>query len=105
MGGAFGGKESQSTIIAALSALLARKVKKPVKLRLRRDQDMLMTGKRHDFLIKYQVGFSQNGRVLGLVVDLAMRSGNVADLSSGVLTRAMCHVDNAYFLENALIRG
>ncbi|MGA0347428.1 MAG: xanthine dehydrogenase molybdopterin binding subunit [Alphaproteobacteria bacterium] len=105
MGGAFGGKESQSTIIAALSALLARKVKKPVKLRLRRDQDMLMTGKRHDFLIKYQVGFSQNGRILGLVVDLAMRSGNVADLSSGVLTRAMCHVDNAYFLENALIRG
>ena len=105
MGGAFGGKESQSTIIAALSALLARKVKKPVKLRLRRDQDMLMTGKRHDFLIKYQVGFSQNGKILGLVVDLAMRSGNVADLSSGVLTRAMCHVDNAYFLENALIRG
>ncbi len=105
MGGAFGGKESQSTIIAALSALLARKVKKPVKLRLRRDQDMLMTGKRHDFLIKYKVGFLQNGRILGLVIDLAMRSGNVADLSSGVLTRAMCHVDNTYFLENALIRG
>ena len=66
---------------------------------------MLMTGKRHDFLIKYQVGFSQSGRIQGLVIDLAMRSGNVADLSSGVLKRAMCHVDNAYFLENASIRG
>ena len=105
MGGAFGGKESQATIIAAISALLADRCGRPVKLRLRRDDDMLATGKRHDFLFRYEVGFDERGRIEGAVIDLAARSGNVADLSGGVLARALCHADNAYFLPAALLRG
>ena len=105
MGGAFGGKESQATIIAAVAALLADRCRRPVKLRLRRDDDMLATGKRHDFLFRYQIGFDDQGRIEGAVIDLAARSGNVADLSGGVLARALCHADNAYFLPAALLRG
>ena len=105
MGGAFGGKESQATIIAAVAALLADRCRRPVKLRLRRDDDMLATGKRHDFLFRYEIGFDDRGRIEGAVIDLAARSGNVADLSGGVLARALCHADNAYFLPAALLRG
>ena len=105
MGGAFGGKESQATIVAAITALLADASGRPVKLRLRRDDDMLATGKRHDFLFRYRLGFDDEGRIEGAVIDLAARSGNVADLTSGVLTRALCHADNAYYIPNALFRG
>ena len=105
MGGAFGGKESQATIVASIAALLADRCRKPVKLRLRRDDDMLATGKRHDFLFRYEIGFDEQGRIEGTVIDLAARSGNVADLSGGVLARALCHADNAYFLPAALLRG
>ncbi len=105
MGGAFGGKESQATSIAALAALLAAAAGRPVKLRLRRDDDMLATGKRHDFLFRYQAGFDSDGRLEAVMIDLAARAGNVADLSSGVMARALCHVDNTYFLPNALLRG
>ena len=105
MGGAFGGKESQATIIAAIAALLAGRCGRPVKLRLRRDDDMIATGKRHDFLFRYALGFDGDGRIEGTVIDLAARSGNVADLSSGVLARALCHADNAYYLPHALFRG
>ena len=105
MGGAFGGKESQATIVAAISAALAHRCGRPVKLRLRRDDDMLATGKRHDFLFRYEIGFDERGRIEGVVIDLAARSGNVADLSGGVLARALCHADNAYFLPAALLRG
>ena len=97
MGGAFGGKESQSTIFAAIASLLAYKCCKPVKLRLRRDDDMTATGKRHDFLFKYKIGFSSTGKIEGAIIDMAARSGNVADLSPGVIGRAVCHGDNAYF--------
>ena len=105
MGGAFGGKESQATGIAAIAALLSRMCGKPVKLRLRRDDDMVATGKRHDFLFRYEAGFDDDGRIEALVMDLAARSGNVADLSGGVMGRALCHVDNAYYIPNALFRG
>lgn len=105
MGGAFGGKESQPTIIAAIAALVASKTGRPAKLRLRRDDDMVITGKRHDFEFRYDVGFDDNGRIDGVDIEMAMRSGNVADLSSGVLARALCHADNCYFLENARFRG
>tara|TARA_B100000686_G_C16781694_1_gene972350 strand:- start:34 stop:2352 length:2319 start_codon:yes stop_codon:yes gene_type:complete len=105
MGGGFGGKESQSTIIAGIAAVLSFITKKPVKLRLRRDADMLATGKRHDFLYKYEVGFDENGRIEGAIIDLAARTGNVADLSAGVLARALCHADNTYYIPNALFRG
>ena len=105
MGGGFGGKESQPTIIAAIAALLADRTRKPVKLRLRRDDDMIATGKRHDFLFKYRIGFDDDGRIEGAVIDMAARCGNVADLSGGVVARALCHGDNAYYIPNALFRG
>ena len=105
MGGAFGGKESQATIIGAIAAALARKAGRPVKLRLTRDDDMIITGKRHDFLFRYDVGFDDDGAIAGLDLMLAANCGNVADLSSSVLGRALCHADNCYHIPNALFRG
>jgi xanthine dehydrogenase large subunit len=103
MGGGFGGKETQPALIAAAAAVLACKTGRPVKLRLDRDTDMLMTGKRHDFLADYTVGFDATGRILALTVMLASRCGYSADLSGPVNDRAMMHIDNAYFLENVEI--
>jgi xanthine dehydrogenase large subunit len=105
MGGAFGGKESQPSIFAAIAALLADRCGQPAKLRLRRDDDMIITGKRHDFLFRYDVGFDDDGRIEGIDILMGMRSGNVADLSPGVLARALCHADNCYYLPNARLRG
>jgi len=105
MGGAFGGKESQATIVAAIAALLALKARRPVKLRLQRDDDMVATGKRHPFLIRYDVGFDEDGAILGLDMLLAANAGNIADLSPAVLTRALCHADNCYYLPNVRLRG
>ena len=103
MGGGFGGKESQPALLAAAAAVLAHKTGRPVKLRMDRDADMLATGKRHDFLVDYDVGFDAQGRVLALSVMLAARCGYSADLSGPVNDRAVCHVDNAYFLEHVEI--
>jgi xanthine dehydrogenase large subunit len=103
MGGGFGGKESQAALMAAAAAVLARKTQRPVKLRMDRDADMLMTGKRHDFVADYDVGFDDRGRVLALSVMLASRCGYSADLSGPVNDRAMFHIDNAYYLENVQI--
>ncbi|MFT5487446.1 MAG: xanthine dehydrogenase large subunit [Paracoccaceae bacterium] len=105
MGGGFGGKESQPTIVAGIAALLADICRKPVKLRLRRDDDMIATGKRHDFLFKYRIGFDDMGRIDSAIIDMAARSGNVADLSAGVVARALCHGNNAYYIPNVLFRG
>jgi xanthine dehydrogenase large subunit len=105
MGGAFGGKESQATQIAGMAALAAWRTGRPAKLRLARDDDMIVTGKRHDFLIDWEVGFDETGRILALDMRLAARAGNVADLSPAVLSRALCHVDNVYFLPHVRLRG
>jgi xanthine dehydrogenase large subunit len=105
MGGAFGGKESQATIIAGIAALLAWKARRPVKLRLPREDDMRATGKRHPFLIRYDVGFDAEGHILALDLTLAANGGNVADHTPAVLTRALCHADNCYFLPNVRFRG
>jgi len=105
MGGAFGGKESQASIIAAAAALAAVKTKRPVKIRLRRDDDMVITGKRHDFEFTYVAGVGDDGRIEGIEIVMAMRSGNVADLSPGVLARALCHGDNCYYLPNVRLSG
>ncbi len=105
MGGAFGGKESQATIIAGIAALLAWKARKPVKLRLPRDDDMRATGKRHPFLFRYDVGFDGEGRILALDLTLAANGGNVADHTPAVLTRALCHADNCYWLPNVRLTG
>ncbi|MDJ1158990.1 xanthine dehydrogenase molybdopterin binding subunit [Chelatococcus sp. SYSU_G07232] len=98
MGGGFGGKESQATQWAALAALAARVTGRPCKLRLDRDDDMAMTGKRHDFRVGWRVGFDDDGRIAGYDVMYDARCGYSADLSLGVVDRAMFHADNAYFL-------
>jgi xanthine dehydrogenase large subunit len=105
MGGAFGGKESQATAIAGIAALLAWKTRRPVKLRLPRDDDMRATGKRHPFLIRYEVGFDDDGHILALDLTLAANGGNVADHTPAVVTRALCHADNCYWLPNLRFRG
>ncbi len=103
MGGGFGGKESQATQWAALAALGARKTGRPVKCRLDRDDDMVMTGKRHDFLADWRVGFADDGRIVGLDVRLSSRCGASKDLSDAIADRAMFHVANAYHLPAARI--
>jgi len=103
MGGAFGGKESQPALIACIAGLMAQKTGRPCKLRLDRDVDMLMTGKRHDFEIDYAVGFDDNGRIEGIEFVFASRCGMSADLSGAINDRTMFHCDNAYFLENVTI--
>ncbi len=105
MGGGFGGKESQPTIIACIAAICARKTKRPVKLRLDRDDDMIVTGKRHDFRADWDVAFDTDGAMTGLRVRLAARGGNVADLTSSVVTRAVCHVTNCYYVPNVEATG
>ena len=103
MGGAFGGKESQAALIGVVAALAADKTGRPCKLRLDRDDDMIMTGKRHDFVIDYDVGFDDTGRILGIDFEFAARCGMSADLSGPVNDRAMFSCDNAYFLEHVRI--
>ncbi|MGI9248748.1 MAG: xanthine dehydrogenase molybdopterin binding subunit [Woeseiaceae bacterium] len=103
MGGAFGGKESQAALIASIAAIASDKTGRPCKLRLDRDDDMIMTGKRHDFVIDYDVGFDDSGRILGIDFEFAARCGMSADLSGPVSDRAMFHCDNAYYLANVRI--
>jgi xanthine dehydrogenase large subunit len=98
MGGAFGGKETQAALYAAAAALVAAKTGRPAKIRADRDDDMVMTGKRHDFAIVYDVGFDDDGRLAGIRLDLASRCGSTADLSHAINDRAMFHVDNCYYL-------
>ncbi|MFD2264913.1 xanthine dehydrogenase molybdopterin binding subunit [Lacibacterium aquatile] len=100
MGGGFGGKETQASLFAAAAALAATTLKRAVKVRLDRDDDMVMTGKRHDFLIDYDVGFDAAGTIQGLKLMLASRCGFSPDLSGAINDRAMFHADNCYFLED-----
>lgn len=105
MGGGFGGKESQASQWAAISALAAQVTGKACKLRLDRDDDMIMTGKRHDFEVGFEAGFDENGRLIAVDTDLASRCGHSADLSLGVNDRAMFHSDNAYFYPDVRIKS
>jgi xanthine dehydrogenase large subunit len=97
MGGGFGGKESQAAQWAALAALAAHVTGRPAKCRLDRDDDMIMTGKRHDFRVNYDVGFDRTGRLKAVDVEFLSRCGCSADLSLGVNDRTLFHADNAYF--------
>lgn len=99
IGGGFGGKETQSAQWACLAALLAQRTGRPVKLRLDRDVDIAVTGKRHDFAYDYDAGFDDSGRLHGLELTLAARCGYSADLSGPVNDRALFHIDNAYYLD------
>jgi xanthine dehydrogenase large subunit len=105
MGGGFGGKESQSAIFAAAAAIAAHATGKPVKMRADRDDDFMITGKRHDFVYDYEIGFDETGLIHALKVDFFSRAGFSADLSGPVMTRALCHVDNAYFLSDVELQG
>jgi xanthine dehydrogenase large subunit len=98
MGGGFGGKESQSALWAAASAIAAARLKRPVKLRADRDDDMIVTGKRHCFHYEYEVGYDNDGRIMAARVEMVSRAGFSADLSGPVATRAVCHFDNTYYL-------
>ncbi len=103
MGGGFGGKETQAAQWAAIAALAAVKTARPAKFRLERDDDMVMTGKRHAFVIDYDVGFEGNGRIRGIAFEQAAGCGYSADLSGPIADRAMFHADNGYYLENVSI--
>ena len=105
MGGGFGGKESQSALWAAAAAIAAVRTRRPVKLRADRDDDMLVTGKRHCFHYEYEVGYDREGRILAAKVDMVSRAGYSADLSGPVATRAVCHFDNSYYLSDVDIRA
>ena len=105
MGGAFGGKETNANQWGCIAALLAAKTKRPVKIRLARRDDFIVTGKRHPFLVKYEVGFDSEGQINGLNMELSADCGMSADLSDSIVDRAMFHADNAYFLPAATIIG
>jgi xanthine dehydrogenase large subunit len=105
MGGAFGGKESQANPFAAAAALATYKTGRPVRVRLRRHHDMLITGKRHGFLGQYEVGFDPDGKITTLKATLTADGGWSLDLSPPVLARAMLHIDNAYYIPNLVVEG
>ncbi len=105
MGGGFGGKETQAAPWACMAALLANRIQQPVKARLARQDDMVMTGKRHDFLNRYHVGFDEQGKLLGSDIMVAGKCGFSPDLSNSIVDRAMFHSDNAYNLQAARVVG
>ncbi len=105
MGGAFGGKETQGNHVAAWAALLANATNSPVKIHLFRDDDQIMTGKRHRFISHYRAGFDADGKIFALDVELNADAGAATDLSLAILERALFHIDNAYFVPNLRVIG
>ncbi len=105
MGGGFGGKESQAAPLACIAAIFAQRNRVPVRYRMPRRDDMVQTGKRHDFLNRWTAGFDNDGKLLGVDMLLAGKCGFSPDLSEGIVDRAMFHADNAYFLNSARILG
>jgi xanthine dehydrogenase large subunit len=103
MGGAFGGKETQANHTACWSALLCRATGRPVKIRLFRDDDMIMTGKRHRFLVRYEAGFDDTGKIQAVKFELNSDAGAASDLSFAIMERAMLHCDNAYYIPNVSV--
>jgi len=97
MGGGFGGKETQGNLFAAVAAIAARKYRKAVKIRPDRDDDFSITGKRHDFVVDYDVGYTAEGKIQAVAATFAARAGFSADLSGPVTDRALFHADNAYW--------
>ncbi|MQW85633.1 xanthine dehydrogenase molybdopterin binding subunit [Sinorhizobium saheli] len=105
MGGAFGGKETQANLFAAVAALAAKKYRRAVKVRPDRDDDMVATGKRHDFHVDYKIGFDGDGRIKAVDAVFSARCGFSADLSGPVTDRALFHADNCYFYPNVRLRS
>jgi len=98
MGGGFGGKETQAATFAALAALAAAKTNRPVRVRINRDLDMMITGKRHPFLAKFKVGYNSDGDLLAAKIQLISNGGWSLDLSMPVTDRAVFHLDNSYYI-------
>lgn len=105
MGGGFGGKETQAAMLASLAALAATKTGRKVRMRFNRDQDMMITGKRHPFLGKFRAGFDESGMLLAAKVDLFSNGGWSLDLSRAITDRALFHLDNAYYIPNVEFSG
>ncbi|MEY2563152.1 MAG: xanthine dehydrogenase large subunit [Verrucomicrobiota bacterium] len=105
MGGGFGGKETQAAMLAALAALAATRTGRKVRIRFNRDQDMMITGKRHPFLGKFRAGFDESGLLLAAKVDLFSNGGWSLDLSRAITDRALFHLDNAYYIPNVEFSG
>jgi xanthine dehydrogenase molybdopterin binding subunit len=105
MGGAFGGKETQANHTACWTALLCHATRRPVKIRLFRDDDMIITGKRHRYLSTYDVGYDGQGNILAAKLILHADGGCATDLTYAILERAMLHVDNAYFVPHFSVTG
>ncbi len=105
MGGGFGGKETQASTPAALAALAAWRTGRPVRVRFNRDQDMMLTGKRHPFRAKFHVGFDEQGTLLALKAALHSNGGWSLDLSQAVTDRALFHLDNAYYIPHVEFQG
>jgi xanthine dehydrogenase molybdopterin-binding subunit B len=105
MGGGFGGKETQAATLAALAALAATKTGQKVRVRFDRDQDMMITGKRHPFLGKFEVGFDRDGLILAARIALYSNGGWSLDLSRAVTDRAVFHLDNAYYIPHLEFSG
>lgn len=105
MGGAFGGKESQANVFAAIAALGCHVTGRPVVVRLDRRRDLTITGKRHPFLARYEVGFAADGALLALCVDLVSDGGYSLDLSQAILGRALFHIDNCYRVPDLRVTG
>jgi xanthine dehydrogenase large subunit len=98
MGGGFGGKETQGNHTACWTALLAQAARRPVKIRLFRDDDMIMTGKRHRYLTRYEAGFDDEGMLSAVKFEFNSDGGAATDLSFAIMERTMLHADNAYFV-------
>lgn len=105
MGGGFGGKEMQPHGFAAVAALGATLTGRPVRVRLTRTQDITMTGKRHGYHATWRVGFDAGGRLLALDTTLTADGGWSLDLSEPVLSRALCHLDNGYWIPHVRAYG
>ena len=105
MGGGFGGKESQSAVFACVAGIAAHLFKRPVKLRLDRDDDFMITGRRHCFVHQSEVGFDDEGKLLAAKVDMVARAGFSADLSAPAMTPGMCHFDSGYWRPHVALHG
>uniref|UniRef100_A0A5B7CCF3 xanthine dehydrogenase n=1 Tax=Davidia involucrata TaxID=16924 RepID=A0A5B7CCF3_DAVIN len=105
IGGGFGGKETRSAFLAAVASVPSYLLNRPVKITLDRDIDMMITGQRHSFLGKYKVGFTNDGKVLALDLEIYNNAGNSLDLSLAILERAMFHSDNVYEIPNIRVSG
>jgi xanthine dehydrogenase large subunit len=105
MGGGFGGKETQAALPALLAALVAHKTRRPARMVLGHEQDMRTTGKRHPYLVRYEVGFTSEGRITALKAEFYSNGGFSADLSLAVMERTLLHAENAYFLPNVEFIG